>query len=270
MRQGSIFEGEVMALDANGRPLPFQTLMRRFLRVQSVEQVAREVPATLFLFDILLDRGEPTLDLPYAERWARLERAAGGLRLVPRCRPGSVEAAEAFYARALADGHEGLVAKRLDGPYTPGRRGGAWLKLKRATTLDLVIVAADWGYGRRHGWLSNYHLAVRDPETGAFLDVGKTFKGLTDAEFGEMTERLLALQRHQRGATVDVEPRLVVEVAFNEILTSPRYASGLALRHARITRFRFDKPPESADTIQTLRQLFDARWAEGSRADEAI
>ncbi len=263
----AIFEGEVMALDAAGRPLPFQTLMRRFLRVQDVEAVAAEVPAMLFLFDLLLapagagGSAEATLDLPYAERWARLEAAAGGLQLVPRLIPASVEAAEAFYARALADGHEGLVAKRLDSPYTPGKRGAAWLKLKRAVTLDLVIVAADWGYGRRHGWLSNYHLAVREPETGRYLEVGKTFKGLTDAEFAEMTERLLALKRAQRGGTVFVEPRLVVEVAFNEILESPRYSSKLALRHARITRFRFDKPPESADTIDTLHALHAARWA---------
>src|SRR5207249_4591001 len=151
----------------------------RFLRIQSVEQVACEVPAHLCLFDVLLADGEALLDLPYAERWARLEArlpaegGCGSLRLVPRRLPSSQAEAEAFYARACADGHEGLMAKRLDSLYTPGRRGGAWLKIKRAVTLDLVIVAAEWGYGRRHGWLSNYHLAVRDPATGAFLDVGK-------------------------------------------------------------------------------------------------
>jgi len=153
-----------------------------------------------------------------------------------------------------------VMAKDLDSAYTPGVRGKSWLKLKHTISLDLVIVAADWGYGRRHGWLSNYHLAARDAESGEYLLVGKTFKGLTDAEFEEMTGRLLALERSRKGGTVFVQPQVVVEVLFNEIQESNQYKSGLALRFARISRVREDKTPAEADTIQTLRQLYEKQF----------
>jgi DNA ligase-1 len=153
-----------------------------------------------------------------------------------------------------------LVAKDLDSAYNPGVRGKSWLKLKHVMSLDLVIVAADWGYGRRHGWLSNYHLSVRDEETNEYRVVGKTFKGLTDIEFQAMTERLLALERARKGSTVFVQPQVVVEVLFNEIQESSQYKSGLALRFARITRLRDDKLPSEADTLQTLRQLYDQQF----------
>lgn len=147
------------------------------------------------------------------------------------------------------------MAKELDSPYTPGVRGRHWLKIKPAVTLDLVIVAADWGYGRRHGWLSNYHLAARDEESGELLEVGKTFKGLTDEEFAQMTERLLRLKVSEVHGTVWVQPHVVVEVAFNNIQDSPQYRSGMALRFARIVRFRPDKSAADADTLQTMRRL---------------
>jgi DNA ligase-1 len=174
--------------------------------------------------------------------------------------PDILEEGEAFVEAAHRDGHEGVMAKELGSPYNPGVRGKSWLKLKHIMTLDLVIVAADWGYGRRHGWLSNYHLAARDAESGEFLVVGKTFKGLTDVEFQAMTERLLALERSRGRSTVFVQPQVVVEVLFNEIQESSQYRSGFALRFARIDRLREDKTPAQADTLQTLRQLYEEQF----------
>ena len=160
-----------------------------------------------------------------------------------------------FYDGAVAAGHEGLMAKALDAPYAPGRRGANWLKVKAETTLDLAIIGADWGTGRRHKWLSNYHLACRDGATGAFLSVGETFKGLTDAEFAALTERLLALQTGRRGGYVAVQPRVVVEVTFNGVQRSTRLPSGVALRFARITAIRDDKPVEQVETLAQVRAL---------------
>jgi DNA ligase-1 len=259
----AILEGEVVALDAAGRHLPFQELMRRFRRRRDVERLASEVPVRLALFDVLQVGEASLIDRPYRERWAALERVCGRLTLVGRGLPDGAPAAEAFYARALADGLEGIMVKGLDAPYTPGVRGRGWLKVKRASSVDLVIVAADRGYGRRHGWLSNYHLAARDPETGRLEPVGKTFKGLTDAEFRAMTERLSALAVGERGTTVFVEPRVVVEVRFADLQRSPTYPAGLALRFARIVRIRDDKAPADADSIQRLRALFAAQQGRG-------
>jgi DNA ligase-1 len=149
------------------------------------------------------------------------------------------------------------MAKGLPSLYTPGARGRGWLKIKNARTLDLVIVAADWGYGRRHGWLSNYHLAARDSRTGEFVEVGKTFKGLTDTDFREMTERLLALKTGEQAGTVFVRPEVVVEVAYSDIQRSPRYSAGMALRFARILHLRADKSPDEADTTETLADEFN-------------
>ena len=196
-----------------------------------------------------------------------LADAAGGLNLVPRFVPPDAQEGEAFAENAHRAGHEGVMAKDLDSTYNPGVRGKSWLKLKHVTSLDLVVVAADWGYGRRHGWLSNYHLATRDAQSGEFHVVGKTFKGLTDQEFQAMTERLLALERSRQGGTVFVHPEIVVEVLFNEIQASSQYASGLALRFARIVRIREDKPAAAADTIQTLQQLFDQQFQYKGRLD---
>lgn len=255
-----ILEGEVIAIQPSGRPRPFQDLLQRYRRLHDVEEALRGVPVRLFLFDLLFEDGEPLLGVPYAERWRRLERLRPQVRLVPRRLPGSLAEAQDFYREALEAGHEGLMLKRLDSPYVPGMRGGHWMKLKRVKTLDLVIVAADYGYGRRHGWLSNYHLAGRDQASGEFRPVGKTFKGLTDAEFRKMTARLLALERSREGGTVLVEPRVVVEVAYSDLQKSGLYPDGMALRFARILRIRDDKTPTESDTLQHMRRLFAEQW----------
>ncbi|MFH0902183.1 MAG: ATP-dependent DNA ligase, partial [Pseudomonadota bacterium] len=197
---------------------------------------------------------EAWLNRPYRQCAEKLRSVRGRIALAPRQVPATVAEGEAFLAQAKAAGHEGLMAKELDSPYSPGVRGRHWLKIKPALTLDLVIVAADWGYGRRHGWLSNYHLAARDEESGALLEVGKTFKGLTDEEFRQMTERLLRLKVSEAHGTVTVQPQVVVEVAFNNIQDSPRFKSGMALRFARIVRFRPDKGVAEAETLQTVRR----------------
>jgi DNA ligase-1 len=253
-----ILEGEVVAVGADGRPRPFQELMRRLRRVHDLDAAARAVPLRLYLFDCLLRDGTALVDRPYAERWAALAEVTGGRHLAERRIATDAGAAQAFLDEALAAGHEGLMAKALDSPYTPGVRGTRWFKLKLADRLDCVIVAADRGSGRRRGWLSNYHLAVRD-EAGGFAEVGKTFKGLTDREFEAMTARLWALAQEDDGYTVRVRPEVVVEVAYNEIQTSPRYPSGFALRFARIARVREDKGPADADGLAALRARFAAQ-----------
>ncbi len=255
-----IVEGEVIAVDGQGRPLPFQHLMRRFRRKHAIAATIADIPVQLHLFDALYVDGRSFLDAPNQERWSVLQQAAVGLNPVRRLLPRTMEEALGFAEAAHRDGHEGLLAKDLFSAYTPGVRGQSWLKLKHTMSLDLVIVAADWGYGRRHGWLSNYHLAVRDEQTGQYLVVGKTFKGLTDNEFQAVTERLLVLEQGRQRSTVHVRPQLVVEVQFNEIQESSQYESGLALRFARITRLREDKVSSEADTLQTLRKLYEGQF----------
>jgi DNA ligase-1 len=257
--QEAIVEGEAVAVDAQGRPLPFQHLMRRFRRKHAVSAMVEEIPIKLHMFDALYVDGEALVDAPYHERWVALQRVTGGSNLVRRLLPRTAEEGQAFAEAAHRDGHEGVMAKGLDSVYSPGVRGKSWLKLKHVMSLDLVIIAADWGYGRRHGWLSNYHLAARDA-TGEYLVVGKTFKGLTDDEFRTMTERLLALERGRKRSTVLVQPQVVVEVLFNEIQESSHYRSGMALRFARITRVREDKSPSQADTLQTLHELYEQQF----------
>jgi DNA ligase-1 len=258
-----ILDGEVVALDAAGRPLPFQELMRRFRRVRGVEAAAGALPLTLHLFDCLMAEGRSYLDEPYARRWEALERVTGGRWLAERAVVSSAADGEAFKARAIAAGHEGIMAKDLKSPYEPGGRGKRWFKLKAALTVDCVIVAADRGSGRRVGWLSNYHLAVADGE--GWAEVGKTFKGLTDREFTEMTERLRALATDDKGYTVRVRPEVVVEVEYNEIQKSPTYPSGFALRFARIARIRDDKAPGQATTLEELRGLYERQFATKGR-----
>ena len=254
----AILEGEVIAVAEDGRPLPFQHLMRRLGRVRDIETMREHVPVKLYLFDLLYADGMVWIDRPYCERFEKLQRVHGNISLVERLLPSSMAEGDAFLEAARIAGHEGVMAKKLGSPYTPGVRGRHWLKIKPAVTLDLVVVAADWGYGRRHGWLSNYHLAARDEESGELLEVGKTFKGLTDEEFQRMTERLLALKVSEAYGTVFVHPEVVVEVAFNNIQRSPQYKSGMALRFARIVRFRPDKAAAEADTLQTMRRLQQA------------
>ena len=259
-----ILDGEVVALDTAGRPLPFQDLMRRFRRVHGVEALVREMPLALHFFDCLVAGGRSLVDEPYPRRWDALTEITGGRYLAERAIVEVPEAGRAFHARAVAAGHEGVMAKDLGSAYEPGGRGKRWFKLKEARAVDCVIVAADRGSGRRRGWLSNYHLAVRDD--AGFADVGKTFKGFTDLQFAEMTERLQALAVADDGDTIRVRPEVVVEVAYNEIQKSPTYASGFALRFARITRVRDDKGPDQASTLGELVVLYERQFATKGRA----
>jgi DNA ligase-1 len=258
-----IVDGEVVALDRSGRPLPFQELMRRFRRVHGVASLVDELPLAIHFFDCLMREGRPLIDDPYAERWQALAALTGGRHLAERAIVDSAEAAQAFHQAALAAGHEGVMAKDLRAAYEPGGRGKRWFKVKTPATVDCVIVAADRGSGRRVGWLSNYHLAVRTGE--AFADVGKTFKGLTDAEFAAMTERLASLAVADDGFTVRVRPEVVVEVEYNEIQRSPTYPSGFALRFARIARVREDKSPAQATTLEELARLYERQFSSGGR-----
>ena len=262
----AIVEGEIITVDDQGHPMPFQHLMRRFRRVHSVKEVSERIPVILYLFDVLYANGENFISLPYFKRRAILAERAGKIPLTRQIVTDSVGEAEKLLGEAMSAGHEGLMAKRLDGPYTPGLRGKHWLKIKPILEpLDLVIVAAEYGYGRRHGWLSDYYLAARDAETGDFLEVGKTFKGLTDAEIVDMTRHLKELTiREERGKVV-VLPRIVVEIAYNEVQKSPKYKCGMALRFARITRIRDDKTAEEADTIQRVEEIFERQFLKKGR-----
>jgi DNA ligase-1 len=259
--QSAIIEGEVISLDINGFPIAFQHLMRRFKRIRGIADMAKKIPLTLYLFDILYLNGESLIAKPYVERRKILAEIAEEISLTNQMVTDQPLQAEIFLKEALAAGHEGLMAKKLDSPYTPGRRGKRWLKIKTILDpLDLVITAAEYGYGRRKGWLSDYYLAVRDPESGEFLELGKTFKGLTDAEIIDLTKRLKASAVSEDGHRVIVIPKIVVAVAYNEIQQSPRYKSQMALRFARITRIRDDKTPQEADTIQRVREIYDRQF----------
>jgi len=261
-----LLEGEVVAIGADGKPLPFQDLMRRFRRVHELGDMVKRIPLKLHLFDIVYFNGKSLIDTPYRERWNLLSQICEEGLLAERIVTNSVSEAEGFLKRAMEAGHEGLMAKALNSGYAPGVRGKLWFKIKPADYLDLVIIAADWGYGRRTGWLSNYHLAARDEETGEYLVVGKTFKGLTDEEFTEMTRQLQGLKVSEGPYTVYVKPSIVVEIAYNEIQKSLHYKSGFALRFARITRVREDKGPQEADTLNRIRGLYEKQFEHKAKA----
>lgn len=256
-----ILDGEAIALRPDGRPHPFQVTMRRFGRKLDDEALRRELPLSVFFFDCLLRDGEPLVDLGAGERRKALEAALPAILLTPSLVTAEIEKAEAFYADALAHGHEGLMAKALDARYEAGRRGAGWLKVKSAHTLDLVVIAVEWGSGRRKGWLSNLHLGARDPGTGAFVMLGKTFKGLTDETLEWQTRELLAREIRRDEWTVHVKPELVVEIAFNDVQQSSQYPGGMALRFARVKGYRPDKRPEEADTIDTVRAIYQKSLA---------
>jgi DNA ligase-1 len=257
----AIVEGEVIAIDKFGYAIPFQHLMRRFRRVHAIEDTAQKIPVKLYLFDILYLNGESLIAVPYLQRRQILSENAENIPLTKQVIIDKIEEAEQFLKEAINAGHEGLMAKKIDSPYTPGIRGKRWLKIKPTLEpLDLVIVAAEYGYGRRHEWLSDYYLAARDGETDEFLIVGKTFKGLTDAEIIEMTKRLKELTIKEEPRRVFVLPKIVVEVTYNEIQKSPKYKCGMALRFARINRIREDKTPEEADTIQKVREIYERQF----------
>jgi DNA ligase-1 len=258
----AIVEGEVIAVNESGHPIPFQHLMRRFKRVHEVQGTAEKIPVRLYLFDVLFLDNESLISLPYVQRRRVLAENVGEISLTKQIVTDKKSVAEAFLNEAMDAGHEGLMAKKLDGVYTPGTRGKRWFKIKPVLEpLDLVITAAEYGYGRRHGWLSDYYLAARDPATGEFLNIGKTFKGLTDAEIIAMTKRLKGLAVREKRNRVVVLPKVVVEVAYNEIQRSPKYKSKMALRFARITRVRDDKSSEDADTIERVREIFERQFA---------
>lgn len=253
-----VLEGEALALRGDGRPHPFQVTMRRLGRTREIETLRRELPLSAFFFDCLFLEGEGALVArPYAERYALLARTLAPEMLPPRLVTAQTDEAERFLRQALEAGHEGLMAKSPDAPYEAGQRGFHWLKLKAAHTLDLVVLAAEWGGGRRKGWLSNLHLGARDAQSGQFVMLGKTFKGLTDELLRWQTEKLLALEARREDYVVHVRPELVVEIAFGGVQESPRYPGGLALRFARVKRYRPDKLASEADTLDMVRAIFD-------------
>ena len=261
-----VLDGEAIAVDASGRPHPFQVTMRRFGRKLNVEASRSALPIDAFFFDCLRFGAESIATCTTQERFAALTRAVPASRLIPRLVTDSEPAARAFYEAALAAGHEGLMAKALDAPYEAGNRGASWLKIKRVHTLDLVVLGAEWGYGRRTGKLSNLHLGAMDPASGGYVMLGKTFKGLTDAMLTWQTQEFLAREIRRDAGTVYILPELVVEIAFSDLQASSRYPGGLALRLARVKRYRDDKRVEDADTMEAVRKIYAAQSA--ARDDE--
>jgi DNA ligase-1 len=254
-----ILDGEAIALRRDGKPQPFQLTMRRFGRKIDDDAMRRELPLSVFFFDCMLVDDVALIDRPLSERRALLERSVSAEHLTPSLVTGDAAQAAGFYAEALRHGHEGIMAKAPDSAYEAGRRGASWFKVKRAHTLDLVVLAAEWGSGRRRGWLSNLHLGARDPATDGFVMLGKTFKGMTDAMLEWQTREFLARETRRDEWTVHVRPELVVEVAFNDLQQSPHYPGGLALRFARVKRYRPDKGAQDADTIETVRLIYEGQ-----------
>ncbi|MFJ9717549.1 ATP-dependent DNA ligase [Streptomyces sp. NPDC101213] len=249
-----ILDGEVIALDESGRPRSFQETAGRVGSRVDVAAAAAAVPVSPVFFDALSVGGRDLLGLPFFERHAELARLVPEPMRVRRtvlAGEADLRAAEDFLEETLARGHEGVVVKSLDAPYGAGRRGAAWLKVKPVHTLDLVVLAAEWGHGRRTGRLSNLHLGARTAD-GGFAMLGKTFKGLTDALLAWQTDRLRDLAVEDDGWVVTVRPELVVEIAYDGIQRSSRYPAGVALRFARVVRYREDKGPEQADTVETV------------------
>jgi DNA ligase 1 len=255
----AVLDGEAIAFDPSGRPQPFQITMRRFGRKLNVAALREQLPIGGFFFDCLRLDQESLADRPTAERIEALARIVPSAMRMPRLVTSSESEGSAFYDAALAAGHEGLMAKSLRAPYEAGNRGAGWLKIKRAHTLDLVVLAAEWGHGRRTGKLSNLHLGALDPQTGEYVMLGKTFKGLTDATLDWQTRELLAREIRRDAGTVYVTPDLVVEIAFSDLQASPRYPGGLALRLARVKRYRDDKQARDADTLEAVRRIYAAQ-----------
>ena len=249
-----ILDGEVIALRPDGTPETFQRTMQRFGRKLEVDSLRADLPLTPFFFDCLYVDGASLIDQPQAERFATLAGIAPDTVVPNLLRPTPGDASR-FVDATLQRGHEGVMVKALASSYAAGRRGRQWLKVKVARTLDLVVLGAEWGHGRRKGWLSNLHLGARDPMAGEFVMLGKTFKGMTDQMLAWQTERLLQLEIARDDHTVYVRPELVVEIAFNDVQESPHYAGGLALRFARVKRYRNDKRAADADTIETVRDI---------------
>jgi DNA ligase-1 len=251
-----VLDGEAIALRPDGTPHPFQITMRRFGRTLDVDALKADLPITPMFFDALYLDGDPLVDEPLARRVSLLDERLTAANRVPRIVTADPGAAAAFAARAIASGHEGVMAKAIDGVYAAGRRGQAWLKVKQARTLDLVILAVEWGSGRRKGMLSNLHLGARDDERGGFVMLGKTFKGLTDEMLAWQTKTFLELEIARDSYTVYLRPEVVAEIAFNDIQASSQYPGGLALRFARVKRYRSDKTAAEADTFATIQRIY--------------
>jgi DNA ligase 1 len=254
-----VLDGEAIAFDAQGRPHPFQVTMKRFGRKLNVAASRTALPIQAFFFDCLRVGDETIAGRTSAERFTALAGAVPAPLLIPRLVTSSEPEARAFYEAAIAAGHEGVMAKALSAPYEAGNRGASWLKIKRVHTLDLVVLAAEWGYGRRTGKLSNLHLGALDSKTGEYIMLGKTFKGLTDAMLDWQTQQFLAREVRRDSGTVYVRPELVVEIAFSDLQASIRYPGGLALRLARVKRYRDDKRVEEADTMDAVRKIYAAQ-----------
>jgi ATP-dependent DNA ligase I len=259
----AVLDGEAVALRPDGRPQPFQVTAARAASQAAEGSEAGQLPLSLFLFDALHVDGTDLLDAPAAERFAALAAVAPPELVIPRLVTADLAGAEQFFAAAIERGHEGVVVKSLDAPYGAGRRGSEWIKVKPRHTLDLLVLGAEWGHGRRQGWLSNLHLGARDPATGGAIMLGKTFKGMTDALLAWQTDRLLELadppirdSDAPRHGVVRVRPELVIEIAFDGIQASTRYPGGVTLRFARVLRYRPDKSPAEADTIDTVRAMW--------------
>ena len=255
-----IIDGEVIALRPDGRPQPFQVTMSRFGR-RAAGDLEKTLPLSLFAFDCLYLNGVELIDCSYRDRQAALNRLLDAERIVNRLETESHSDAEAFLSAALDAGHEGIMAKSLDSVYAAGSRGGDWLKIKPTNTFDLVVLAAEWGSGRRKGWLSNLHLGARDSD-GGFVMLGKTFKGLTDAMLEWQTAKLKSLATYEESHVVHVRPELVVEIAVNEIQKSRQYPGGMALRFARVKGYREDKSAAEADTVESVRALFHRQFGD--------
>jgi DNA ligase-1 len=243
-----VLDGEAISLRDDGRPRPFQETGSR-----AATRGAAPAVMSLFAFDLLHLDGADLLDAPGRERAIALADVVPESMRVPRLVTSSVADAQAFFDATVARGHEGVVVKSLDAVYDAGRRGSSWLKVKPVHTLDLVVLAAEWGHGRRRGWLSNLHLGARDRDSGELVMLGKTFKGMTDEMLRWQTERLLSLETSRNSWQVFVRPELVVEIAFDGVQSSPRYPGGVALRFARVLRYREDKAATEADTIDAVR-----------------
>jgi DNA ligase-1 len=256
-----VLDGEAIAFDAARRPQPFQVTMRRFGRKRNVEALRRTLPIEGFFFDCLRIGDDSIATRSTQERYEALTRVVPASLLIPRLVTDSEADARAFYETAIAAGHEGVMVKALDAPYEAGNRGASWLKVKRVHSLDLVVLGAEWGYGRRTGKLSNLHLGALDAATGEFIMLGKTFKGLTDTMLAWQTEEFLKREIRRDTATVYIRPEIVVEIAFSDLQASSRYPGGVALRLARVKRYRDDKRSDQADTMESVRKIFAAQSA---------
>ncbi|MHA1909508.1 MAG: ATP-dependent DNA ligase, partial [Candidatus Thorarchaeota archaeon] len=259
--QSAILDGEVVAVDEKDHPYPFQIVMKRFGRSKNIEEASKKIRLKLILFDILLVNDEMVVDNSLIERKVMLDTIADTSLITFGERANDIMSIESLFRVSKEKGHEGIMLKKVDSTYVPGKRGRNWFKLKHTLdTLDLVVIAAEWGHGRRKNWLSDYHLGVWDGDAGEFTSVGKTYKGLTDVELEEMTKRLQELSISSTRGVVTVRPEIVVEIVAAEIQESPTYPSGFALRFARISRIRDDIGPSDSTTLEELRTLFDAQF----------